>query len=60
MIKLGIPATTSITDGRGEEDLLVPTKDEVREPQNRRAAISFPRMGAQLDNTFAVGVQVVN
>ncbi len=60
MVKLGIPATSLVTVGRGQEDLLVPTPDGVREPQNRRAAISFPRMGAQLDNTFAIGVQVVN
>jgi OmpA-OmpF porin, OOP family len=60
MIKLGIPATSITTVGKGEEDLLVPTKDGVREPQNRRAAISFPRMGASLDNTFAVGIEVVN
>lgn len=60
MIKLGIPATSITTVGRGEEDLLVPTKDGVREPQNRRAAISFPRMGANLDNTFAVGIEMVH
>ncbi|MFO1153201.1 MAG: OmpA family protein [Rhodospirillales bacterium] len=60
MIKLGIPATAITTVGRGEEDLLVPTKDGVREPQNRRAAISFPRGSASLDNTYAVGIYTVN
>ena len=60
MVKLGVPATSLVTLGRGQEDLLVPTPDGVREPQNRRAAIAFPRMGAQLDNSFAIGVQVVN
>jgi len=57
MVKLGIPATSITTLGRGESDLLVPTPDGVREPQNRRAAISFPRMGANLDNKFAVGIE---
>ncbi|MFO1154956.1 MAG: OmpA family protein [Rhodospirillales bacterium] len=60
MIKLGIPATAITSEGRGEEDLLVPTKDGVREPQNRRAAISFPRGSASLDNTYAVGIYTVN
>ena len=60
MIKLGIPATSIVTEGRGQEDLLVPTPDGVREPQNRRAAISFPRSSASLDNTYAVGIYTVN
>lgn len=60
MIKLGIPATSIVTVGRGEEDLLVATPDGVREPQNRRAAISFPKMGANLDNKFAIGIDLVN
>jgi OOP family OmpA-OmpF porin len=60
MIKLGIPATSIVTVGRGQEDLLVPTPDNVREPQNRRAAISFPKMGAHLDNKFAIGIDLVN
>ena len=45
---LGVPAPAVSIEGRGEEDPLVPTADGVREPQNRRAAISFPKMGASL------------
>jgi len=32
LIRLGVPATEITTLGRGEEDLLVPTADGVREP----------------------------
>ena len=46
MAQLGVPLTNIKVEGRGEEDPLVPTADGVREPQNRRAAISFPKMGA--------------
>lgn len=48
MVRLGIPATGISTEGRGQTDLLVPTADNVREPQNRRATIGFPKMGAML------------
>ena len=41
-MRLGVPAGVITTIGRGEEDLLVPTKDGVREPQNRRVSIEFP------------------
>ncbi|MBK8175376.1 MAG: OmpA family protein [Rhodospirillales bacterium] len=49
MAKLGVPPSAVKVEGKGEEDPLVPTADGVREPQNRRAAISFPSMGASLD-----------
>jgi hypothetical protein len=42
MVRLGVPAGVITTIGRGEEDPLVPTKDGVREPQNRRVSIEFP------------------
>jgi outer membrane protein OmpA-like peptidoglycan-associated protein len=42
LVRLGVPATSITTIGRGQEDLLVPTKDGVREPQNRRVSIEFP------------------
>ena len=42
MIRLGVPAGDIETIGRGEEDLLVPTADGVREARNRRAVIEFP------------------
>jgi hypothetical protein len=49
MAKLGIPTADIQIEGKGEENPLVPTADGVREPQNRRAAISFPKMGASLE-----------
>ncbi|MBK8176840.1 MAG: OmpA family protein [Rhodospirillales bacterium] len=42
LVRLGVPASAISTVGRGEEDPLVPTKDGVREPQNRRVSIVFP------------------
>src|SRR5262249_20847505 len=35
----GVPATAIAVIGRGEQGLLVPTPDGVREPQNRRVEI---------------------
>jgi hypothetical protein len=35
----GVPATDIVAVGRGEENLLVPTADGVREPRNRRVEI---------------------
>jgi hypothetical protein len=43
LIRLGVPATDIVTVGRGEEDLLVPTADGVREPRNRRVEIVVPQ-----------------
>jgi hypothetical protein len=39
LVRNGVPATSIVTVGRGEEDLLVPTADGVREPRNRRVEI---------------------
>ncbi len=39
LVKEGVPADAIAVVGRGEEQLLVPTKDQVREPQNRRVEI---------------------
>jgi hypothetical protein len=39
LVKEGIPATAIAVVGRGEANLLVPTPDGVREPQNRRVEI---------------------
>jgi outer membrane protein OmpA-like peptidoglycan-associated protein len=47
----GIPATSMTLVGRGQTDLLVPTPDGVREPQNRRATIGFPQTGASLETS---------
>ena len=41
LIAHGIPAHKIQTEGHGETDLLVPTPKGVREPQNRRAQITF-------------------
>ena len=43
LVRLGVPATVITTIGKGEEDPLVPTKDGVREAQNRRVEIVIPR-----------------
>jgi outer membrane protein OmpA-like peptidoglycan-associated protein len=59
MVRLGVPASAVSIEGRGEEDPLVPTADGVREPQNRRAAISFPKTSAANDNKEFVAVGVV-
>jgi hypothetical protein len=42
LIRQGVPAGEIVTVGRGEEQLLVPTADGVREPRNRRVEIEFP------------------
>lgn len=43
LVRLGVPATSIATIGRGQDDLLVPTADFVREPQNRRVEIVLPQ-----------------
>ena len=44
LVRLGVPAAVITTIGRGEEDPLVPTKDGVREAQNRRVSRSKSRV----------------
>ncbi len=39
----GVPATNITTIGRGEDNLLVPTAEGVREPRNRRVEIVVPQ-----------------
>ena len=39
LVREGVPATAIAVIGRGEQGLLVPTPDGVREPQNRRVEI---------------------
>lgn len=41
LIQRGVDAGLIKTEGRGEEELLVQTEDNVREPANRRAQITF-------------------
>jgi outer membrane protein OmpA-like peptidoglycan-associated protein len=43
LIREGVPATSIVTIARGQEDLLVPTADGVRQPENRRVEILVPR-----------------
>jgi len=35
LVQDGVPQTSLVVTGRGENDLRVPTPDGVREPQNR-------------------------
>jgi OOP family OmpA-OmpF porin len=39
LVALGVPAQTIVFGGVGENDLAVPTPDNVREPRNRRVTI---------------------
>src|SRR5215472_10454539 len=39
LVQDGVPQTNLVVTGRGENDLRVPTRDGVREPQNRRVEI---------------------
>jgi hypothetical protein len=41
LVREGVPATAISVVGRGEQGLLVPTGDGVREPQNRRVEIAI-------------------
>lgn len=41
MVKQGVPASEIAVYGKGKHDLLVPTGDGVKEPQNRRVSIVF-------------------
>ena len=43
LVRAGVPATNLVTIARGQEDLLVPTGDGVREPENRRVEILVPQ-----------------
>lgn len=41
LVAQGIPEDRIVTEARGEQDPVVPTPDEVRQPQNRRTVIDF-------------------
>jgi OmpA-OmpF porin, OOP family len=41
LVARGVDKRLIHTESRGQDDLLVPTADEVREPANRRASIAF-------------------
>jgi len=41
LVERGVPANMITTNSRGENELLVDTQDDIREPANRRAVITF-------------------
>jgi OOP family OmpA-OmpF porin len=41
LIARGVPAGSVMIEGRGENELLVQTQNDIREPANRRAVITF-------------------
>lgn len=43
LVQQGVPAASIVTIGRGQDDLLVPTADGVRQPENRRVEIVVPQ-----------------
>jgi hypothetical protein len=47
MVRQGVPADAIAVVGKGESQLLVPTGDQVREPQNRRVEIVIGGQMAQ-------------
>ena len=49
LIQNGVPVAAIDTTGRGETNLLVPTADGVREPQNRRVELAGLQGQASLD-----------
>lgn len=49
LIQNGVPAASIDTAGRGETNLLVPTADSVREPQNRRVELAGLQGQASLE-----------
>ncbi len=53
LVRDGVPATAISVIGKGEHDLLVPTADGVREPQNRRVVID---LGTAQTSQVGVGV----
>ncbi|MFL5334244.1 MAG: OmpA family protein [Geminicoccaceae bacterium] len=46
LVRLGVPESAVVVTGSGQNDLLVPTADQVREPQNRRVEIIVPQRPA--------------
>lgn len=45
LVRLGVSGKEIATSGKGEREPLVPTKDGVREPQNRRVEIMYGKAG---------------
>ena len=47
LVRNGVPAQAITVIGKGESQLLVPTGDNVREPQNRRVVIVVQLLGVR-------------
>jgi hypothetical protein len=52
LVANGVPATQISVIGKGETNLLVPTPDNVREPQNRRVEIVIDNVAAAGDGGY--------
>jgi len=52
LVANGVPATSIAVIGKGETSLLVPTADNVREPQNRRVEIVIDNLVAAGDGGY--------
>jgi phospholipid transport system substrate-binding protein len=59
LIQDGVPAAAIETTGRGQANLLVPTADGIREPQNRRVELAGPRGRASMDIVTAQIVSMI-
>jgi hypothetical protein len=53
MVRQGVPADAIAVVGKGESQLLVPTGDNVREPQNRRVEIVVSGVQSQVSSVFS-------
>ena len=60
LIQKGVPAAAIETAGRGQTNLLVPTADGVREPQNRRVELAGLQGQAGTDIVSARVIGIVN
>jgi phospholipid transport system substrate-binding protein len=60
LIQNGVPAAAIETAGRGQTNLLVPTADGVREPQNRRVELAGLLGQASTDIVTARVIGIVN
>ena len=53
LVRDGVPDQAITVIGKGESQLLVPTGDNVREPQNRRVEIVIGGVGGQVSSVFS-------
>ena len=59
LVRLGVPQSNITTLARGQDDLLVPTGDGVRESQNRRVEILVPQPAPEPEPVVAAPVAPV-